>query len=344
MPKMNGLEMAQKIREIDKNIPIVVTSSYSESKYLLEAIDQDVTSYLLKPISYETLKKKIEQVAHSVFLEKKLIKSQKVVQAAIDLYDGVIVEISNGEVDFINESFKNLLENENPSYPSLCEFFQCEDLLQTLDAQSDKILKAKNGNSYLVNETKVDRYTSLFIMNDVTQMVHKTDELEKQSVTDTLTGAFNRNKFDQSMVYYKESFLRYKTKFSVVLFDIDHFKPINDTYGHAVGDKALVTLAKLIQNSVRITDVFARWGGEEFAILLPETELEGARIVATNLRNLIKIQKFDTIGHLTCSFGVAEYRGNESVDDFFERLDGALYRAKEEGRDRVEVAASGDDA
>ena len=338
MPKMNGLEMVQHIRQSDKNIPIVVTSSYSESKYLLEAIDHDVTSYMLKPISYESLKKKIEQVAHSVFLEKKLVRNRKVVQSAIDIYEGIIIEMYNAEVGFVNESCTKLLGiDHKPDFKELSEFFNTKDLnkaIQSLEADN-KILKAKNGNSYMVNISQIDAQTQLLIMNDVTEMVQKTDELEKQSVTDTLTGAFNRKKFDQSMIYFKESFLRYGIRFSVVLLDIDHFKKINDTYGHAAGDEALIKLSHVVQNSIRITDIFARWGGEEFVILLPETDIEGAKIVSTNLRNLVKIQKFQDIGNITCSFGVAEYKGSESIEDFFKRLDSALYEAKESGRDRV---------
>ena len=341
MPKMNGLEMAHAVRKVDRNIPIVVTSSYSESKYLLEAIDQDVTSYMLKPISYETLKKKIEQVAHSVFLEKRLIRNRKVVQSAIDLYDGIIIEVVAGDIGFVNETCKQLLpQSQELSFNNVSKFFGTNNLVEKVESldEDNKILSATNGRSYLVNVTRIDALTSLLILNDVTDMVNKTAELQKQSLTDALTGISNRKKFDQSLIYFKESFLRYNIRFSVILFDIDHFKKINDTYGHAAGDQALVKLSQIVQNSVRITDVFARWGGEEFVLLLPETDLDGAKIVATNLRNLIKIQNFDEIGKLTCSFGVGEYSGNESTEEFFKRIDKALYEAKEGGRDRVEIA------
>ncbi|MGM0533421.1 MAG: diguanylate cyclase [Campylobacterota bacterium] len=341
MPVMSGLEMAYEIRKSDKNIPIVVTSSYSESNYLLQAIDHDVTSYMLKPISYETLRKKIEQVAHSVFLEKRLARNQKMAQTAIDLYEGMIVEVVNKNIDFANESCKRILNiNEKPSYKEFSNFFDSEDIIATIQAieEKNKIIQSKNGLSYLVDMTGMDQNSYLLIMSDVTHMVEKTDQLEKQSVTDELTGIYNRKKFDQSLVYFKESFLRYNISFSVILFDIDHFKHINDTYGHAAGDEALKTLSYIVNNSIRVTDVFARWGGEEFVVLLPETDRANATIVATNLKNLIKIHRFAQIGNITCSFGVGEYGGNESLDDFFKRIDKALYSAKKGGRDQVVVA------
>ncbi len=341
MPNMSGLEMAHEIRKSDKNIPIVVTSSYSESDYLLQAIDHDVTSYMLKPISYDTLRKKIEQVAHSVFLEKRLARNQKMAQTAIDLYEGMIVEVVNKNIDFANESCKRIFNiNQKPSYKEFSNFFDSDDIIATIQAieEKNKIIHSKNGFSYLVDMTSMDQNSYLLILSDVTHMVQKTDELEKQSVTDELTGIYNRKKFDQSLVYFKESFLRYNISFSVILFDIDHFKQINDTYGHADGDEALKTLAHIVTNSIRVTDVFARWGGEEFVVLLPETDATNAKIVATNLKNLIKIHRFPRIGNITCSFGVGEYSGNESLDDFFKRIDKALYRAKKGGRDQVVVA------
>ncbi len=338
MPEMNGLEMAEHIRKSDPNIPIIVTSSYSESKYLLEAIDRDVTSYMLKPISYDLLRKKIEQVAHSVFLEKRLERNRKVMQSAIDVYEGLVVEIVADGIEFANRHCLEVFDlGRKPTFKEFSLFFNTEDIVAQVEAlpENDRLIKGVNGRSYRVNPSRIDEQTLLLIMNDVTEMVQRTDELERESLTDALTGIYNRKKFDRSLIYFRESLLRYNIKFSVILFDIDHFKRINDTFGHAVGDSVLKQLTQTVQTSIRTTDVFARWGGEEFVLLLPETDAYNAETVAQNLKNLIKIQRYEEVGRITCSFGVAQYKADRSLEDFFKQLDGALYEAKEAGRDRV---------
>ncbi len=165
------------------------------------------------------------------------------------------------------------------------------------------------------------------------------DTTIKFSITDQLTGAFNRYKFDDEIKNQIARYARYDQPFSIIMLDIDHFKSINDNYGHAAGDRVLIELTRLIMDDTRNLDHLFRMGGEEFVILLEDTKAEGAMILAEELRATIEAMLFNhkTL-KVTSSFGVAEYRDHESIDEILDRVDKALYVAKEGGRNRVVAA------
>lgn len=162
--------------------------------------------------------------------------------------------------------------------------------------------------------------------------------LEQLSVTDKLTGLFNRQKLD---VKLEMEFLRARRSdapLSVIILDLDHFKNVNDTWGHQVGDQVLICTAQLLTARLRQTDCAGRWGGEEFMVICPDTDLEGARALAETLRQAIEAQTFPTAGHRTASFGVACCTVGDQVKTLVSRADEALYKAKHLGRNRVEAA------
>lgn len=162
-------------------------------------------------------------------------------------------------------------------------------------------------------------------------------ELKFRAITDPLTGLNNRRWFDEVLSLDMLRAQRYATPLSLVLYDIDHFKSINDTHGHLVGDKVLMQLSELIASRIRGTDELFRWGGEEFAILLPGAAAQMAVDLAKSLRDLISDAAFEGVGKVTCSFGVAQYDGTETAEEFVARADAALYRAKMNGRNRIEL-------
>ena len=170
------------------------------------------------------------------------------------------------------------------------------------------------------------------------QVAERTRELEVLSVTDTLTGLFNRMKLDDRLEQEIKRSERYNSAFSVVMLDIDHFKVVNDEYGHLVGDQVLQQLSEILRTHVRETDTLGRWGGEEFLIITPQNELEGAMILAEKLRLAVSGYEFPAVGSKTCSFGVASLLPGERGEELLARADAALYRAKTEGRNRVIAA------
>jgi diguanylate cyclase (GGDEF)-like protein len=161
--------------------------------------------------------------------------------------------------------------------------------------------------------------------------------LEILASTDSLTNIYNRSKYDEIITREIERANRYNRFLSMIMFDVDVFKKINDTYGHLVGDHVLKTLVSLTKEEMRGADYLIRWGGDEFILVLPETNLEGAKGLAERIRDLIANYKFDDIETLTVSFGVTHFCKGDTEHIIFKRADEALYKAKINGGNRVEI-------
>lgn len=176
------------------------------------------------------------------------------------------------------------------------------------------------------------------------QMTTRLSDMERLAYRDALTGVSNRRHMELRLTQQLERSQRYGMAWAVILFDIDDFKRVNDLHGHKLGDYVLQHLAQLLQSELRDTDHLARWGGEEFLIVTPQTDLSHARALAERLRALIEQSPFDAVGPITASFGVAAYRDGESVLALIQRADEALYRAKHAGKNCVEVDTRATDA
>jgi diguanylate cyclase (GGDEF)-like protein len=161
--------------------------------------------------------------------------------------------------------------------------------------------------------------------------------LQELSSTDRLTKLYNRAKFEELFEYELKQSQRYATPLSLIMLDVDYFKEVNDVHGHHVGDLVLQEIANILTHSSRGSDAVARWGGEEFLILAPKTDLEQAAQLAEKIRITISNHCFPEVGKQTGSFGVSCYRDQDSLTSLLQRVDLALYQAKAEGRDRVVV-------
>ncbi|MGA1695654.1 MAG: GGDEF domain-containing protein, partial [Arenicellales bacterium] len=203
----------------------------------------------------------------------------------------------------------------------------------------------REGRPYWVSATiaplldengQVERYLS--IQTDITAQKNEERarvEAETRAATDVLTGLYNRRRLDQELEKAVERRDRYELDFSIMLLDMDHFKSVNDTYGHLVGDDVLITLADLLRQKARKVDTLGRWGGEEFLIICPGVDLDGARTLAERIRSAVETHPFETVGFKTISVGVASCTRDETITDLLARADAALYEAKESGRNRV---------
>jgi len=179
------------------------------------------------------------------------------------------------------------------------------------------------------------RYDGL--IEDITERKLAEEELKILASTDKLTGAYNRTKFNEIIEREIERVKRYNQPLSIIIFDIDHFKKVNDKYGHSVGDYVLKTLADIVRENIRKIDYFVRWGGEEFMIISSETNLKEASALAERIREIIESYMFEDIRKVTVSLGVTEFKENDTVDSLIKRADDAMYEAKKKGRNRVEV-------
>ena len=162
------------------------------------------------------------------------------------------------------------------------------------------------------------------------------EQLQRLTITDNLTQTYNRLKLDAELEQQANLYHRYKQPFSIMIMDIDLFKQVNDRYGHQSGDVVLVEFTRIIKKHIRKTDIFGRWGGEEFMLIIPNTDIHKAMIQAEKLRLLIAQHNFKIVGHLTASFGVAQFdEENNTIKQLISKADKALYQAKEQGRNRV---------
>jgi two-component system, cell cycle response regulator len=160
-------------------------------------------------------------------------------------------------------------------------------------------------------------------------------ELLRLSITDPLTGIYNRAKFNEELERWMDYCKRYNTPLSLVLFDFDNFKLINDNYGHLVGDDVILKTVTIIKNVIRQTDDFARWGGEEFALLLPSTAANQAIKLTERLRILIANNDYEKVKNVTCSFGLVTLNANDTAEELLQRADKLLYDAKKAGKNTI---------
>ncbi len=173
---------------------------------------------------------------------------------------------------------------------------------------------------------------------DITERKQMERRLEKMAKTDALTGVFNRAKFNSDLKQMEENALRYKRGFSLIAIDIDHFKRINDTYGHGAGDEVIKEIVKIICLQIRQLDSIYRYGGEEFLVILPETDLKGSILQAERLRQAVAEHKFNYEEEMTISLGIAEYSEGEPLHVLLKRADDSLYAAKVAGRNQVDTS------
>ena len=248
------------------------------------------------------------------------------------------------------KGYKNINEFSK-KHQCICEFFVEEDgyishinnglgwieyLLQNRVIYHKVKIKIYDNEYYFsVSASILDDRHQLYgiIMSDITAQESYRRELEMLSIKDTLTNIGNRRFFHKKLHEQIIHAQRYHSSFSLVIFDIDFFKKVNDNYGHDIGDKVLVEYANYIASMLRDTDVFCRIGGEEFIVILPNTTKDKAYILARKLRE--KVEDYQKVLPITMSFGVAEYEKGDDDIFIYKRADIALYKAKETGRNKV---------
>ncbi|MDQ6975503.1 MAG: diguanylate cyclase [Mariprofundaceae bacterium] len=185
-----------------------------------------------------------------------------------------------------------------------------------------------------LNQLNVDLEKRVY---DRTKELHDANkQLEEVAATDALTGLSNRRRLDQTISHELSRASRYSHQCSLIMFDIDHFKSVNDTFGHQIGDDVLVGIAELVKLNIRNADLAGRWGGEEFLIVCSDTDLAAAKTVAEKLRRAVKKHSFPTAGVITASFGVTEFIEGDDAIRMTKRVDEMCYKAKNNGRNRVE--------
>ncbi|MHC1720909.1 MAG: GGDEF domain-containing protein [Clostridiaceae bacterium] len=198
-----------------------------------------------------------------------------------------------------------------------------------------KFMEYSAGIAYILLVIFITSLASLRINYFNRKQYIYSQELLHLSNTDPLTGVYNRAKLNDELDKLIELSKRYKTPFSFVIFDFDNFKNINDNYGHLTGDEVLKETIKIIVKSIRKNDILARWGGEEFVLLLPNTTREQSIEMTKRLKCVIANNSFGNLESITCSFGLASYEESDTSDTLMTRADKFLYKAKSEGKNKI---------
>ena len=362
MPEMDGYETAKLIlaNKKTKHIPIIFLTATKDEKSVSKCYDIGGVDYLSKPYNENELFTRIKFHLDLLDSKEKLTQEKQFVQDILDLQDNLIiitdgmgaVRINKATSDFfdidgsrefsgdfscLNDMF---IEQDGYFHMGLVDEdeFWIDDLVKHLREKGCMVLleniKTKKKESF---DIKVKEFNNNYLISltNITSMAEESKHYEHDASYDDLTQIYNRAKLNEIFENEIKKIKTTKDNLSFILLDIDHFKEVNDTYGHLVGDNVLIQMSNLIKEHVRETDVFARWGGEEFVLLLPNVEINKAIDIANNLRAKIEVEYFAEVNNITCSFGVTTYMNNDNIDTITSRADKALYEAKESGRNKV---------
>ena len=363
MPEMDGFATAERVAALPHcaAIPIIYLTADNSEETISKAFDTGAADYVIKPFKRKELLARV----------KNRLETERLKQEQHDLLkrNTHLIELIKSHVAYLKTDVHGMITEVSVSF---CELFLCQENPVT-DCNSYFI--GKNVNILKSGSTPVAQYQDLWrslalgevfthtiedkhpcgtngwyrvtIAPDMSESgqligyiafylnIDKEVRFEREATTDYLTGLCNRAKFDR---LFQDELLRaqrYRHSFSLILADIDHFKTVNDDYGHLVGDVVLKEFAQLLSQHIRQTDSVARWGGEEFIILCPNTDNVGAVQLAEKLRCVIQEHLFASIGQKTASFGVSTYQPQWDGTDLFRQVDKALYQAKEAGRNKV---------
>ncbi|MGD9654689.1 MAG: diguanylate cyclase [Sulfuricurvum sp.] len=365
MPDIDGFEVAKQLKANPDTaaIPIIFLTAKKDNESIATGFKVGAVDYLSKPFQKEELLLRIKNTLQ-IFnlrnaLNNALTESQKYIKtiesqmALIDKniifsstdIDGKITEVSNAFCKISGYRKEQLIGKMHRivRHPDMkASFF--DKLWNTItrnETWHGEIKNRKKDGTFYWLETMIypvynadgERTGYTAISHDITDK----KRVEELSMTDQLTQIHNRLYLTNSFVREIKRAKRYGFIFAVIMIDIDHFKEVNDTYGHDTGDFVLSAVAKILQSTIRETDILGRWGGEEFLILLPHTDIFEAEKLAEKLRQSVEGYSFDTVGRKTCSFGVSVFNLEEDdCKETLKRADKALYSAKNSGRNRVE--------
>ena len=356
---VNGVTAAEHICA-DFDVPVVYLTAYSQTAQLERAKATYPYGYLIKPVAERELLATLEMALHRHALDRRLKQSEERLALALwgadlGLWDwdvradmitcnGPWAELLGCQPGELQLSYREWEQHIHPrDLPAVQDALRAHLDHRMPCYKSEYRLRQKNedwiwilSRGRVIERDPQGQPTRICgIVMDISERKHLEEKLRRLSITDPLTGAFNRRYLLQVMEREISRVQRYARPLSLIMFDIDHFKRINDTFGHEQGDVVLKGVVALVRERLRHSDIFVRWGGEEFMILAAETVLPKAIALAQTLRMALHQSPFPDIGPITASFGVAEYRPDETLDQWLKRVDDLVYEVKREGRDHV---------
>lgn len=287
---------------------------------------------------------------------------QENLKKLIDSQNNIIILTNGRELTYANKQFFSFLgylnlEDFRKEHECICEFFIEDDKYFHLGKISkeqnwiEEIQKVPDGgnivsmkdkydvvHAYSVNVNNFEKDLCIISFTDISETIIKQESLEKKVCSDKLTTAYNREFFDKNIETILKDNEKNNLKTVIVMFDIDHFKNVNDTFGHDVGDEVLKEFVEIIKSISRFNDILIRWGGEEFIMILSIKDDNTLFKILEKYRETVSNNNFKFVGKITCSIGAAIYDDSEMIKDTIKKADTALYEAKNSGRNRVLIS------
>jgi len=320
-------------------VPFVLVTGTGNEEVAVQALKRGVSDYIIKDIDNNYLKVLPTTVERTLKRVEEIKTIRMLSHAIKNVNDSVFITDMNNVITFVNEAFIRTY-----GYSEEEIIGRDGDVLGKIDMEGEFYHKRKDGSEFpvvlsmsVLKDESGQGTAIVRVAHDITQRKKMEEELMRLATTDPLTGAYNRTKFNDIMGRELERVKRYGERLSIIIFDIDHFKQINDVYGHMVGDEVLRGISELVRSNIRKIEYLVRWGGEEFMIVASGTEIEKAVHLANRIRSIVEEYRFENIEKITISCGVTEFKEGDTVDSFIKRADDALYMAKNKGKNRVEV-------
>lgn len=339
LPDMPGLEVMARIKAISPLTEAIILTGYGSLDTAIKATAQGAFSYLLKPYQMDDL---LWSIKHGVEHQQAQEEIRRLASFP-KLHPSPVIELdSAGEVSYLNPAAERVfpeLDTMGRSHPLLHGAAELIEGLRQDKEQREAVHEVEIGKAtYELHISYIqDVHLIRIFVVDITQRKRDEEEIYRLATTDSLTGIANRREFTAILVRAMDHTRRYGTPMALAMYDLDYFKRVNDTFGHDVGDHVLQAVTGLVKENIRATDVVARWGGEEFMVLMTQADIQAARKAAEKLRVAIAVHHFDKVNALTVSFGVAALEPQDDLNSLLKRVDDALYQAKKQGRNRVEI-------
>lgn len=339
LPDMPGLEVMGRIKAVSPLTEVIILTGHASMDTAIEAADQGAYSYVLKPYQMDELLQKIRQGVERQQAQEEITRLASFPR----LLPSPVIELERtGEVTYTNPASERVfpdLKEQGLVHPLLHGLTELIAGLRQGNCQEEITLEADVGEATYELHVSCIRGIDLIriYVLDITRRKHAEQEIRLLATTDSLTGIANRREFARMLEYEMERARRYGMPLSLAMYDLDHFKDVNDGYGHDTGDMVLQTVTSVVKQNIRAVDAPARWGGEEFMVLMPQSDLAAAKSAAEKLRLAIARHRFGKVKNITVSFGVTEFVARDDSNSLLKRVDDALYLAKQRGRNRVET-------